>query len=315
MPQNINILFIGGAKRVSLAERFIDAGEFLGIKVNIFSYELDKNVPISAVAKVVVGLKLTDSAFFDDLEKVINTEDIHIVLPFIDPAIGFLARFKPRRPDIFIPTPDIEVCELFFNKDKSNEWLIKNNFPVPLDNQTYPKIAKPVTGSASKGIEVFQDESSMRDFEKRHNLKNFLVQRFITGDEYTVDIYITDDKRILTTVPRKRLDVTGGEVIKAMTVRDSGLIRLTNEIALKAGLRGPANIQFIKEKATGSIFVMEINTRFGGGVIASIEAGADLPKMLLMEYLGLPVEPVNDWKENLIMMRANREFFAYATDN
>ena len=35
MMRNINILFLGGAKRVSLAERFLAAGNELGIKINV----------------------------------------------------------------------------------------------------------------------------------------------------------------------------------------------------------------------------------------------------------------------------------------
>ena len=34
--KKINILFLGGAKRVSIAERFIEAGKTLGFEVSIF---------------------------------------------------------------------------------------------------------------------------------------------------------------------------------------------------------------------------------------------------------------------------------------
>ena len=315
MRSEINILFLGGAKRVSLAERFIKAGELLGARVHIFSYELDPFVPISSVAKVIPGLKWNDPALFQDLNRLVNQEHINIILPFVDPAITFLASFKENRNDVFIPVSDLKVCEIFFNKLKSNNWFLDNGFPVPLDNNTYPKIAKPLTGSASKGIEVISSANSMMEFEKKNDMNSYIIQRYIKGDEYTVDIYISQKNNILATVPRKRLEITGGEVTKALTVKDDTLISLAKSIATVAKLKGPVNIQFIKEQETGSIFVMEINTRFGGGVIASIEAGADFTKMLLMEYLGLPVEPISDWKNNLIMMRTNREFFAYATNN
>jgi len=315
MSSEINILFLGGAKRVSLAERFIKAGELLGYRVNIFSYELDPFVPISSVAKVIPGLRWNDPALFQDLDRVIGQEHMNIILPFVDAAITFLASFKENRKDVFIPVSDLAVCEIFFNKLKSNNWFIENNFPVPVDNDTYPKIAKPLTGSASKGIEIISDADSMMEFQKKNNMNNYLIQRYIEGDEYTVDIYIDQKNNVLATVPRKRLEITGGEVTKALTVKDDSLISLANSIATTAKLKGPVNIQFIKEQQTGSVYVMEINTRFGGGVIATIEAGADFTKMLLMEYLGLPVEPISDWKNNLIMMRTNREFFAYATNN
>ena len=46
--KEINILFLGGAKRVSLARKVIAAGEKLGVRVNIFSYELSPEVKSEA---------------------------------------------------------------------------------------------------------------------------------------------------------------------------------------------------------------------------------------------------------------------------
>ena len=53
--RKINIMFLGGAKRVSLAEHFIKSGKRLGREVRIFSYELSSDCPIASIGKVVVG--------------------------------------------------------------------------------------------------------------------------------------------------------------------------------------------------------------------------------------------------------------------
>ena len=54
---------------------------------------------------------------------------------------------------------------------------------------------------------------------------------------------------------------------------------------------------------------MEINPRFGGGVITTIQAGGDIPSMIINDYLNIKNIPVKSWTQNLMMMRANREFF------
>ena len=72
---------------------------------------------------------------------------------------------------------------------------------------------------------------------------------------------------------------------------------------------GPVTIQFIKEFSTNIIYIIEINPRFGGGVLNSIEAGADAPSYILHEYLGCTLTPINKYKNKLLMMRADREFF------
>ncbi len=45
----MNVMFVGGGRRVSLAKRFIAAG------FSIFAYETDKNCPISEVATIIEG--------------------------------------------------------------------------------------------------------------------------------------------------------------------------------------------------------------------------------------------------------------------
>ena len=41
IKRNINILMLGGAKRVAMAEQLMRAGKQLGVNVSIFSHELD----------------------------------------------------------------------------------------------------------------------------------------------------------------------------------------------------------------------------------------------------------------------------------
>ena len=60
---------------------------------------------------------------------------------------------------------------------------------------------------------------------------------------------------------------------------------------------------------------MEINPRLGSGVVASIEAGADVCLNILNEYLEIPNDFNYSWKENLLMVRAYREFYFYANNN
>tara|TARA_S200000501_G_scaffold176447_1_gene166118 strand:+ start:682 stop:879 length:198 start_codon:yes stop_codon:yes gene_type:complete len=58
----INILFFGGGRRVTLAKRIIQSGikSNININVNVSSYEIDKNQPISLVGEIMKRLKLSD---------------------------------------------------------------------------------------------------------------------------------------------------------------------------------------------------------------------------------------------------------------
>lgn len=79
--------------------------------------------------------------------------------------------------------------------------------------------------------------------------------------------------------------------------------------------RGPITIQFIRNKQTGDAYVMEINPRLGGGVIAAIAAGGNMPAFLLDECEGKSPVAVDDWKENTLMTRYFKEVIFYADNH
>ena len=72
MKQAVNILMLGGAKRVSMARMIKRAGTRLGMAVNLFSYELTSEVPIAQVATVVKGLRWNDPYIMDHLHTVVE---------------------------------------------------------------------------------------------------------------------------------------------------------------------------------------------------------------------------------------------------
>lgn len=310
----LNVLFLGGAKRVSLAERFLKSAKKMGINLNIFSYEIDKNVPISNFAQIIIGLRWNDKEILDHLLQVISKYNINMILPFVDPAVLILAKLKTKIKDVFIPVSSEKVCNTFFDKIEANNWFIKNGLLTPEETDKLPLIAKPRKGSASKGIIIIQSKEELKYFDDNFNQKEYLIQKFIKGEEYSVDCYVSVKGEILSIVPRRRLEVTSGEVTKSVTVRDNEIISLTFKILKTESFIGPITIQFIRELESRRLFVIEINTRFGGGVILSIEAGVDIFSILLKDYFDISNKPVYDWKENLLMTRAYREFFQNANN-
>lgn len=306
--RKVKILFLGGAKRVSIAEQFIASGKLLNLEVEIFGYELSDMVPLASVGQIIIGEKWNSDAIFNHLQETIDLYEINILLPFVDPATKVLAELKEKTGSVYIPVSSKLSCEIFFDKRKSNDWFITNDFPVPgyVKNQ-FPKIAKPINGSASQGLIIMNDKSALDKFTTEKDIEQYLVQNFINGKEYTVDCFIGQDLEVKSIVPRIRLETSGGEVVKSMTVKHEAIEKLSREIIDKADFVGPITIQFLEDEK--GVYLMEINPRYGGGVLASIEAGANSPESILKEYIGLEVLEMTNWKSNLVMMRANREFY------
>lgn len=306
--ENINILFLGGAKRVSLAEEFIRAGEELGHKVSIFSYELNDDCPIAFVGTVIEGKKWSDNLVIEHIEEIINKYDINILLPFVDPATVIAAMVNERQGSkVFIPVSNRNSCEVFFDKERSNRWCENNGIQIPSNDTThFPLIAKPIKGSASKGILILKDQKELEDISCP---EEYLIQAFIKGKEYTIDIYRSvRTKNIISLVPRERLETQGGESIKSITVKNDKIEIFAKSIISKTDLVGAITLQILEDDKK-NIFFMEINPRFGGGVLNTIAAGADSPIYLLREFLNLEEKENEGWNENYMMIRRFKEYY------
>lgn len=325
--KRLNILLLGAGNRVSLCEWLIRASKSYNRKVNIFSLEKEKYAPISKYAKIIPGLPWKDPEFVDQLIGIVNKEKINIVLPLMDAATVALADCKhfveeatstKSRP-VWCVVSRFQLCEIFNNKVLSDTWFRDNNILVPsIDPKNAPAIVKKAEGYGSRGIEILKYEDELIDFKNDHYhtltcpTRDFILQEYIEGVEFTVDTYITRNGYIPAIVPRIRLAVVNGEVSKSVTKREPELIKIVEDILLnseaKGRLEGPLTFQFINKKDTNKWYMVEINPRFAGGSICSFGAGANFCECVIAEYLGLDI-PDCYWKEGVLMLRANQEIW------
>ena len=311
MLKKFNVLFLGGAKRISLGERFINAGKDLNLDVSVFTYDLIKNVPFSAIGKVIKGKPWNDQNILNHLKFVIKKNNISIVLANVDKATIVLAKLNERFKNLNLISSNSKLCGIFFDKLKMQNEFEKIKLPIiPLSNKI-PIFIKPRKGSASKNTCIIKNKKNLRYCLSKNSKNKFIMQKYINGIEYTVDAYISKKGEYIGAVPRVRNDVTSGESTTATIIEDDEIIDKAKYIFSVFDLFGPITLQFIRKEK--DLYFLEINPRFGGGVIASIEAGFDIPKLMLQDYLGENIKPQKNYKR-LIMTRCYREVF-HAVDN
>lgn len=303
--KQLNILFIGGGKRFSAAECFIEAGKKLNLKIEIFAYEMGFGLPIEKIATVIQGLKFADPEILDDLKNVIQNNNIEIAIPYHDHAVDLLAQLKDF---VFAPTSDAKVCQTFFSKIASNKFFEEIGLPTAGFNRKVPAIAKPDRGSASKGLLFFKEQNELDSFLDSGESKKYEIQQLIDGEEYSVDGYIAMNSYFNFFAARKRLETLGGEAVRSLTITHTEIEEACKKLASQNGIQGAITIQFIEDKKTKNIYTMEVNPRFGGAMLTTYGAGVPWFEIVLCDYLQIPL-PKFTFSPNVLMVRSFREHF------
>ncbi len=290
----LGILFLGGAKRLTMARCLLRSASSHGMEARLTSYELSREEPIAAVASIVEGLRWSDRGVTEDIERVIRERNIRMLIPFVDGAIDIAATVAARNPEVYCPVCSPDMARALFDKCRSAELFETNGIEIPATYRPgthpgFPLIAKPRCGSASAGIRILRTDDDLRLLPSPDG---FLIQEYIEGaDEFTVDCFVTADGSASVFSPRKRLVTLGGEVLRTVTVEIPALIANAQSVARRLMLRGAFTIQYLHKD--GRFLLMEINPRLGGGATASVAAGADIPSMMIEEATGRPVTARN----------------------
>ena len=316
--KKINVLFLGGAKRVSFGRKLIEVGKRLGTEIEIYSYELEAEVPVAVIGGIVIGRRWSAPDILEHLHHVVEAYHIDVLLPFVDGAISIAGAYVATYGDAWSPVVKPGLAETLFDKVLSARAFENAGLDVPATYRggkpQFPLIAKPRRGSASKGIEVIEGITDFRRIQKVAD--DYLLQTYYPNkEEYTVDCYVARDGSVICAVPRERLEVMGGEVTRTATCRNADLESLARQVLDSFTFRGPVTLQFLRDKSDGRFLLMEVNPRLGGGVICSVAAGADIPGFIIQEALGIKPAKCEDWKAGILMARYWEEVIFNLNDN
>ena len=310
MSYNVMILSVG--RRVELVKRFKRAAKELKIKSEIVGVDISDLAPALYFCdeKELVP-RISDEKYIPSLLDICKKYDIKLIVPTIDTELLKISenvnRFNELGVLVNISTPDvIKICR---NKKNTSKWLEENNIDAPrmiteddLENHNYqfPLFIKPLDGSSSINAFKVENQKSL-DFFVDY-VPNPIIQEMVFGEEYTIDAFCDFEGNPITIVPRKRLAVRAGEILKGIIDKDEHVINAVKELIKKLKPYGHITIQCIKSE-DGKVNIIEINPRFGGGAPMSIDAGADSPKNLYMILMGKKLKYNEDYKDKLYFSR------------
>jgi carbamoyl-phosphate synthase large subunit len=175
-----------------------------------------------------------------------------------------------------------------------------------LEQPSFPLFVKPRSGRGGVGAFAIRDQRELEFFLSY--VEEPLIQEYLSGPEFTIDMLCDFRGRPLAIVPRERVVIRAGVIDRGRTVNDPALIELAQACAAALPFAGAINIQC--RVVDGRPVVFEINPRFSGGIPLTIEAGADFPAMLLRLASGHRVAPaIGQFRDNLWMTSYETSLF------
>jgi len=145
------------------------------------------------------------------------------------------------------------------------------------DSWTYPVIIKPRTGSGSRDITAIMSADELKTMEPS---ADFLVQEYLPGEEYSIDMLADAAGRVVAGVPRVRARVDSGVSVAGRTLHDQELEQFGATVATTVGLSYIANVQVRRDHA-GRPALLEVNPRVPGSLPLTVASGVDMPRMAL----------------------------------
>jgi carbamoyl-phosphate synthase large subunit len=173
----------------------------------------------------------------------------------------------------------------------------------------YPLIVKPRTGSGSAGISLVWSAAELAAMERSADR---IVQEYLPGAEYSIDVLADRDGRVVSAVPRLRARVDSGISVAGQTIRDPELIQFGTAVASATGLSYIANVQCRRDEA-GRPALLEVNPRAPGSMALTVASGVDMPRMALDSLRGRALPARADFRE-VAMVRFLDERFVELGD-
>ncbi len=175
---------------------------------------------------------------------------------------------------------------------------------VEVASWTYPVVVKPRRGSGSRGVVIVDSAAGLAALDRSPSL---IVQEFLPGEEYSVDVLADADGRVVASVPRLRARVDSGVSVGGRTVHDPEVEWFGRAVAQATGITYVANVQCRRDRA-GHPALLEVNPRMPGTLGLTIASGVDMPRLALASLLGRPLPANIDFCERAVVRFLDERF-------
>jgi carbamoyl-phosphate synthase large subunit len=313
----VNVLVTAGSRRVPLVQAFRTALRGLGLPGSVIVSDVNPLSPAVHVADRAYRVPMSDDpSYVDEVRAICVAEGVRLLVPTIDDELPIFGAARERfaADGVLVacsPEPTNSLCN---DKLMTCRHLRHAGVPAAASwrpaelppAQALPLFIKPRTGRGAVGAFPVRTRRELEFFSEY--VADPIVQEYLDGPEFTIDVLCNLEGAPLSIVPRERVVIRAGVIDRGRTVADGPLVDLARDVCSAIPFAGPLNIQC--RMRDGHPVVFEINPRFSGGIPLTIQAGADFPEMLLRLALGRRVAPqVGRFRADLWMTSFESSFF------
>ena len=302
----MKILFTSVGRRVELMQAFKNAACELGAELKIIGADITPSAPaLNFCDEARIVCRISDKNYIPSLLDICVRDKVDCLIPTIDTDLLVLSEhrseFEKIGTKVLVAAPEkVRICR---DKNYTADYFISLGLssPKPVDSVEaytggYPAFIKPKDGSSS--IDAYKVTRYEDLVMYANKIGDYIIQPFISGREYTIDVFCNYDGAPILITPRERVAVRAGEVLKTRIFQDEQMIAEMKTLVADFKPRGQITVQLIKDENTGENYYIEINPRFGGGAPLSIKAGADSAKAVIRMLMGERLEYIPNAARN-----------------
>ena len=299
MATRPDVLVTAASRRVALVQALQRALARLTPTGRVIATDIDPFSPAVHVADIAHEVPRSDDAsYVDALLDVCEAHGVGVLVPTIDDELEIIAAAAGRfaRAGVVVTAPDVRTARICRDKQLTAAHLQAHGIraaatwtpdQVRTRQPPLPLFIKPRRGRGSVGAHPVQTPEQLRFF--LDYVPDPVVQEYLAGPEFTIDMFCDLQGRPISAGPRERLVIRAGVTDRGRTVRDDTLVDLAVRCARVLEFRGAVNVQC--RVVDGTPVVFEINPRFSGGIQLTIAAGADFAEWTIRAARGEPLRP------------------------
>jgi carbamoyl-phosphate synthase large subunit len=281
------------------------------LSIGLFTADRGYSVPLAGA-----------SNYIDALISICERERVTVFLPALDEELLHVNAATDRFTQVGtkVLLSGGTTLELCTDKWNMYQFFIEHGFPTvetrkgsdaytSISETELPQLIKPRRGRGSTGIFVAKTREELKFFLGYVN--DPVVQPYITGTEYTIDVLADWNSEAVVIAPRRRIAAESGISYKGQLAANGRMVKIVREMVRALKLIGPANIQCFIDNH-GQLLFTEVNARLAGSSILTAAAGIPLYEGIVDMIQGRTPSVCIDSPQDLVMLRYWAELYVSA---